>query len=117
MAKTTGVGRGKHGNHAKGPKASRVSKEPEPLFKDSPHYWLKKYKTTQRPRPCQRCGQNAYYYHDDFDYLCASHLLDLVNIGEMLWKWNEFPEVWDRTEQLLRRPTPSTGADAINERE
>lgn len=71
---------------------------------DGPSYWLHKYKTTERPRPCGRCRQNAYYYHDDFHYLCAAHLLDLINLGEMLFKWDDYPEVWQRTERLLARP-------------
>jgi hypothetical protein len=104
MAKNKGQGRGKHGNKYSGKD-------------DGPHLYLKKHKTTERPRPCQRCRQNAYYNHDDFGYLCAAHLLDLVNIGQVLWKWEDYEEVWNRTEQLLRRPTPSTGADATKERE
>lgn len=103
MAKKTG--RGKHGNQHTAPRES-----------DGPHFWLRKYKTTQRPRPCQYCGQNAYYYHPDFWYLCAAHLLDLINVGELLWKWTDWEEVWDRTEQLLRRPSPSTGANATQKR-
>lgn len=116
MTKSKGIGRGKHGNHARGPRNGN-SKENGGSGKDSgPHFWLRKYKTTQRPRPCQYCGQNAYYYHPDFWYLCAAHLLDLINVGEMLWKWTDWEEVWQRTEQLLRRPAPSIGADAMNER-
>jgi hypothetical protein len=73
---------------------------------DGPTYWLYKYKTTQRPRACERCGHNAYYNHPDFGYLCASHLLDLVNIGGVNFVWEEYPEMWDRTERLLKRPLP-----------
>ena len=68
-----------------------------------PFYYLNKYKTTQRPRQCVRCGQSAYYYHDDWDWVCASHLLDLVNIGGLAFNWEEYPEVWERTERLLQR--------------
>jgi hypothetical protein len=70
---------------------------------DEPMYYLTKYKTTKRPRPCDRCRQNAYYYHPDYQYLCASHLLDLVNIGGLAFKWEDYPEVWQRTERLLQR--------------
>lgn len=78
-------------------------------------YYLEKYKTTKRPRPCNRCGQNAYYYHPDFHYLCAAHLLDLVNIGGMAFDWEEYPEVWQRTTRLLQRQQPeSTSATVMD---
>lgn len=73
-------------------------------YPDEPLYYLTKFKTTQRPRKCNRCTQNAYYYHPKYDYLCAAHLLDLVNIGEMAFKWVDYEEVWDRCERLLMRP-------------
>ena len=76
---------------------------------DEPMYYLTKYKTTKRPRPCDRCRQNAYYYHPDYQYLCASHLLDLVNIGGLAFKWEDYPEVWQRTERLLQREVPLSG--------
>ena len=72
-------------------------------YPDEPTYYLTKFKTTQRPRKCNRCTQNAYYYHMDYDYLCAAHLLDLVNIGEMAFKWSDYEEVWDRCGRLLAR--------------
>jgi hypothetical protein len=71
---------------------------------DDPMYYLTKFKTTQRPRVCNRCTQNAYYYHPTYHYLCAAHLLDLVNIGEVAFKWSDYEEVWDRCERLLMRP-------------
>jgi hypothetical protein len=74
----------------------------------SPLYYLQKYKTTQRPRLCNRCGQNAYYWHPSWDWVCASHLLDLINIGGMAFSWEEYPEVWQRTERLLQREAPSS---------
>lgn len=74
----------------------------------TPLYYLGKYRHTQRPRPCVRCRQNAYYYHPDYDYLCASHLLDLVNIGEEAFSWDDYPEVWARTERLLQRKPPKS---------
>ena len=78
---------------------------------DEPMYYLTKYKTTKRPRPCDRCKQNAYYYHPDYHYLCASHLLDLVNLGGLAFRWEDYPEVWQRTERLLQREAPlSSGA-------
>lgn len=99
MTKSRGIGRGKNAT-GRPPKGGRES--------DGPTYWLHKYKTTERPKPCNRCSQNAYYYHDEYHYLCAAHLLDLINLGEMLFKWNDYPEMWERTERLLRRQPPST---------
>lgn len=75
---------------------------------DEPMYYLTKYKSTKRPRKCDRCKQNGYYYHPDYHYLCASHLLDLVNIGGLAFSWEEYPEVWARTERLLQREAPSS---------
>lgn len=89
---------------------------PEPKYghPHTPFYYLGKYRTTQRPRPCVRCKQNAYYYHDDWDWVCASHLLDLVNIGGMAFDWEDYPEVWQRTERLLQRgPLSSTIAKTM----
>ena len=111
MTKSRGIGRGKHGNHKAGPGRGKHGKQKAGPGRGNSHYkgpqyYLHKYKTTERPRPCQRCGQNAYYYHQDFWYLCAAHLLDLINIGEVLWFWDDYPEMWDRTEKLLRRPAP-----------
>jgi hypothetical protein len=80
----------------------------------SPLWFLNRYKTSQRPRLCRRCGQNAYYYHDDWDWLCAAHLLDLVNIGENAFSWQDYPEVWARTERLLqRKPLRSSGVSVV----
>ena len=82
---------------------------------DEPMYYLNKYKSTQRPRKCSRCKQNAYYYHPNFYYVCASHLLDLVNVGGLAFSWEEYPEVWARTERLLQRPAPqSTGVQSTD---
>lgn len=83
-----------------------MTTHPKYGFSNTPFYYLGKYKTTQRPRTCVRCGQSAYYYHDDWDWVCASHLLDLVNIGEVAFSWDEYPEVWARTERLLQRAAP-----------
>jgi hypothetical protein len=79
----------------------------------TPFYYLGRYRTTQRPRRCRRCGQNAYYYHDDWDWVCAAHLLDLVNIGEEAFSWDDYPEVWARTERLLKRPPLSTSVESM----
>ena len=76
---------------------------------NSPFYYLRKYKTSQRPRPCDKCRQNAYYWHDYWGWVCASHLLDLVNIGGLYWNWEDYPEVWQRTERLLQREAPPSG--------
>jgi hypothetical protein len=78
---------------------------------NSPFYYLRKYKTTQRPRQCVKCRQNAYYWHDTWSWVCAAHLLDLVNIAEVAWSWGDYPDVWERTERLLQREAPPfTGA-------
>lgn len=92
MTKSKGIGKGNHGNHA--------GKNP----RGTPTWYLKEHKTSERPRPCERCRQNAYYHHNDFGYLCAPHLLDLVNIGGSAFNWDDYPEMWDRTERLLQRP-------------
>lgn len=88
------MGKGKHNNHVGGGEVA----------KDNPTYYLRKYKTTQRPVPCERCGQNAYYKHPEWGYVCAPHLLDLICIWEAKIDWDEYKEMWDRCEQLLRRP-------------
>ena len=102
MTSKKGRGRGKHGNQQ-----SQVER-------GTPTWYLKQYKTTQRPVPCERCRQNAYYNHKDYGYLCAPHLLDLVNIGGLAFNWDEYPEIWDRTERLLQRPAPPLSITALN---
>jgi hypothetical protein len=77
--------------------------------RNTPTEYLRKYKHSQRPRRCDRCNQNAYYYHPEWHYLCAPHLLDLINIGGLLWDWDDYPEMWERTGRLLKR---SSGANA-----
>lgn len=110
MTKSRGIGRGKHGNHATGP---RDDNSDSTLYRNSPHFYLKKYKSTQRPVPCERCGQNAYYKHPEWGNVCAPHLLDLICIWEVRIDWEEYREMWNRCEQLLNRPAkkkPSTFA-------
>jgi len=85
-----------------------VTRLPKYGYPSTPFYYLGRYRTTQRPRPCVRCGHNAYYYHEDWDWVCASHLLDLVNIGGNAFDWEDYPEVWARTERLLQREAPSS---------
>ena len=84
---------------------------------DGPTYYLSKYKQTERPKDCRVCGQNSYYRHEYHGQLCASHLLDLINVNEELWSWSDYPEVWARTEFLLKRVSPSlptvSAADVI----
>ena len=89
--------------------------EPKYGYPHTPMYYLGKYRTTQRPRACVRCRQNAYYYHDDWDWVCAAHLLDLVNIGGLAFDWEDYPEVWLRTERLLQRePKPYSTAKNVD---
>lgn len=95
MTKSKGIGRGNHGNHG------------QSYEQDNPTYYLKKYKSSERPRPCERCKQNAYYKHPTWGYVCAAHLLDLVCIWEAKIDWEEYKEMWDRTERLLKRPLPT----------
>lgn len=85
-----------------------MTAHPKYGFSNNPFYYLGKYKTTQRPRVCVRCGQSAYYYHHDWDWVCAAHLLDLVNIGQLAFSWSDYEEVWQRTERLLQRAAPSS---------
>lgn len=86
-----------------------MGRQPKSDYPFTPFYYLDKHKTSKRPRVCVRCGQNAYYYHDDWSWVCASHLLDLVNIGSMAFNWEDYPEVWQRTERLLQREAPQSG--------
>ena len=106
MTKSRGIGRGRYDRSKakRGKHYGRPPKHGRP--EDGPTYYLNKYKTTQRPRKCSRCSQNAYYYHEDFGNLCAPHLLDLVNIGGLAFDWEDYPEVWQRTERLLQREAP-----------
>lgn len=80
-----------------------MTTHPKYGFSNSPFYYLGKYKTTQRPRVCERCTQSAYYFHYDWGWCCAAHLLDLVNIGGLAFNWDDYKEVWDRCERLLQR--------------
>lgn len=77
-----------------------MSKEEQP---ETPTDWLHYYKTSERPRPCRICEQNAYYFKQDLGYLCAPHLLDLINVGGVLFDWDDYPEMWDRMDKLLNR--------------
>ncbi len=86
-----------------------MTTHPKYGFSNNPFYYLGKYKTTQRPRVCERCTQSAYYYHHDWGWCCASHLLDLVNIGGLAFSWEDYPEVWARTERLLKREPRTFG--------
>lgn len=69
----------------------------------SPDFYLSLYKSTTRPQPCVRCQYNGYYQHPEWGRTCAACLLDLINIGEVLWKWDHYPEVWRRMDQQLSR--------------
>ena len=44
--------------------------------------------------------------------MCASHLLDLANVGEMNWKWDDWEDVWQMMGRLLGRK--SGGADVTH---
>lgn len=86
-----------------------MTRAPKYGYSNNPFYYLGKYKTTQRPRVCERCTQSAYYYHHDWGWCCAAHLLDLVNIGQLAFNWDDYKEVWDRCERLLQREPRQSG--------
>ena len=67
----------------------------------NPYDWLRKYKTTTTPNECRICSKRAYYVHPVLGDLCAAHLLDLVNVGEMAWKWSDWEDAWNMTTRLL----------------
>jgi hypothetical protein len=50
----------------------------------------------------------------DWSYVCAPHLLDLVCIWEAKIDWQEYKEIDNRMERLLKRPTYS-GAPLVTE--
>lgn len=108
MTKSKGIGRG-NGR----PKKDKPDNNAGDL-KGNPTYYLKKYKSTQRPTPCERCGQNAYYKHPEWGTVCAAHLLDLICIWEAKIDWEEYKEMWDRTERLLNRPAPQRSTTVKN---
>jgi hypothetical protein len=71
--------------------------------RNDPKYYLSYFKSTSRPQPCIRCSRPGYYEHPEFGRLDAVCLLDLINIGEVLWKWDDYPLVWARTESIIRQ--------------
>jgi hypothetical protein len=75
----------------------------------NPYEWLKRYKTTTTPQVCRICDRTAYYVHPTLGHLCAAHLLDLANVGELNWKWCDWEDVWSMMGRLLGRK--SGGAD------
>lgn len=80
----------------------------------NPYDWLKKYKTTTTPNQCRICKVRAYYVHPTLGDLCAPHLLDLVNVGEMNWKWSDWEDAWNMTTRLLgSRSTTANQANMI----
>lgn len=72
-------------------------------YRLTPPEALAKYKHTERVKECEVCGANAYYFYEVRGYLCSPHLLDLINIGEINWKWADWEEVWHRTGIMLQR--------------
>ena len=100
MTKSKGIG---SGNYDRGE------------YGKNPNHFLKIYKTTERPRKCDRCTQNAYYRHPDYGYLCAPHLLDLVNIAQMAFRWADYEEVWNRCGRLLERDPKAFGTAYVTD--
>ena len=47
----------------------------------------------------------AYHEHPEWGRCCAACLLDLMNIGEVLWKWKDYPLIWARMESLIAKST------------
>jgi hypothetical protein len=73
----------------------------------NPYEWLKRYKTTTTPQECRVCDRTAYYVHPTLGHLCAAHLLDLANVGELNWKWCDWEDVWNMMGRLLGRKSTS----------
>ncbi len=78
----------------------------------NPYDWLKKYKTTTYPGTCRICSKKSYYIHPTLGDLCAAHLLDLANVGELYWKWSDWEDAWNMTARLLG--SKSTTANLTN---
>ena len=89
-------------------------RQPKIGFPDSPTYYLEKYTHSVRPRPCDRCGQAAYYWHPARSYVCAPHLLDLVCVWEAKIDWKEYKEIDSRMERLLKR-SPYSGTPLVED--
>lgn len=64
---------------------------------------LDKYKSTSRVTKCNITGCKCLAYYDSpwRGKVCSAHLLDIQNIGEIEFKWDDYPEVWDRCGILL----------------
>ena len=64
---------------------------------------LDKYKHTERVSNCviPECICLAYYDYPFRGKVCSAHLLDLANVGELEFKWDDYPEVWNRSAILL----------------
>ncbi|NBW28579.1 MAG: hypothetical protein EBR38_08440 [Flavobacteriaceae bacterium] len=75
---------------------------------NDPSSYLTRYKSSTRPQPCIRCGQKAYYVHPEWGRVDAACLLDLINIGEVLWKWEHYPLIWARIDYLISRRSGGT---------
>jgi hypothetical protein len=83
----------------------------ENFDRSNPYEWLKRYKVNQ-PTECRACGRSSYYNHPALGELCAVHLLDLANVGELEWKWCDWEDVWKMMGRLLARPYG--GAETAN---
>jgi ribosomal protein S14 len=70
--------------------------------KGDPYEWLKKFKVNH-PTECRICGNSAYYHSKDLGELCAVHFLDLANVGQLYWKWDDWEDVWSMMGRLLSR--------------
>lgn len=76
--------------------------------KSNPYEWLKKYKVSH-PTDCRVCGRSAYY-HSHLGELCAAHFIDLVNVGQLYWKWEDREDVWMMMGRLLSKPSGTVTA-------
>lgn len=70
--------------------------------KSNPYQWLKHYKVNH-PTECRICGKSAYYHSKDLGELCAVHFIDLANVGQLYWNWDDWEDVWMMMTRLLSR--------------
>jgi len=71
-----------------------------------PYQWLKRYKVNH-PTECRICDAKAYYHSKDLGELCAAHFLDLANVGQLHWNWDDWEDVWRMMGRLLSKQSTS----------
>lgn len=78
----------------------------ESFDRSNPYNWLTEYKVHQ-PTKCRVCNRSSYYNHPTLGELCAAHLLDLANVGQLNWHWDDWEDVWQMMGRLLGRKSTS----------